>query len=619
MSAKGRRGTRERRRIAKGIYHDKYGLAATVKVNNVQREKRFPPDTPIKKMRPWQDETRASLRTRPKEARHTLAYDAPRYIELMGNQLVSIKDRERNLGHWVEKFGDIPSLELERHLSELNTQLHEWRKERSGATCNHRRDALMNLVRVLYGSKAASGLADLVTFPKPPPKPRWLERAHVADVLAKLEPGTKLAARLHLLHWTGIRPSQMGLLTRDDFHLNEDPPQVSVPRGKGGRNAVIPLIAEGVGAAREFIALEAFGAWKTEKANKALTKAALEAGRKRFTTYQIRHTFATALRQTGADVADIQKLCGHTNPKTTEIYAPANLKKQQEAIERVCRTEKAKRQIAEDAADISGTDRDVPFLVAISNQIEEGTDTTVSEAAAERLHTLYTDQLRQSLRPPVGPMVNAEQTRAMIRRAGGGAPGLYEEPDATTWIWSDLHLGHEESLAVFDRPFRTPDEMDQAMRHAWYELVGVDDVIICLGDVGVDSSIGVDHQAWWREAPGAKWLVVGNHDVDPVNQVVPVSVDRTAITLFTPGEPPLLLTHVPLLGVPAGCINVHGHVHGKESPSRNRHINVNVEQLNYRPARLRDVRRLALRLLQGRTVPGHRTRERLDIVESSMP
>ena len=143
------------------------------------------------------------------------------------------------------------------------------------------------------------------------------------------------------------------------------------------------------------------------------------------------------------------------------------------------------------------------------------------------------------------------------------------------------------------------------MRYAWYELVDVDDTIICLGDVGVDSSIRVDHQAWWREAPGAKWLVIGNHDVDPVNQVWPLEVDRTAVTLAAPGDPPLLLTHVPLLQVPHGCVNMHGHGHQKESPSRNRHLNVSVEQLNYRPAKLSDIRRLARRLLERRTVPGH--------------
>ena len=97
-------------------------------------------------------------------------------------------------------------------------------------------------------------------------------------------------------------------------------------------------------------------------------------------------------------------------------------------------------------------------------------------------------------------------------------------------------------------------------------------------------------------APGRKLPVLGNHDLDRFNQVLPVAVDRTAITLFAPGEPLLLLTHVPLLQVPASCANVHGHVHEKESPSRNRHVNVSVEQLNYRPARLCDIRRLALRL-----------------------
>ena len=102
----------------------------------------------------------------------------------------------------------IRTLVLERHIGELNEQLHGWRKEREAATCNHRRDALMNLVRVLYGKKAASGLSDLVTFRKPRAKPRWRTISDVTEVLAQLEPGTKVRARLLLLQWTGMRPSQ---------------------------------------------------------------------------------------------------------------------------------------------------------------------------------------------------------------------------------------------------------------------------------------------------------------------------------------------------------------------------------------------------------------------------
>ena len=244
---------------------------------------------------------------------------------------------------------------------------------------------------------------------------------------------------------------------------------------------------------------------------------------------------------------------------------------------------------------------------------------SVPDAAAERLHALYIDELVHSLMPSVHPMVDTRQTQALIRNARATGSGLCEAPDETTWIWSDLHLGHKVSLGVFFRPFGTVRWADQAMMDAWYDLVGADDTIICLGDVGVDGSVQAHHQRWWREAPGDKWLVLGNHDVDPVNQARPVAVGRTAATLFAPGDPPLLLTHVPLLQVPHGCVNVHGHVHQRESPTTNRHINVSVEQLNYRPSRLSDIRRLARRLLEGRTVPGHSTRARLNVVERVMP
>ena len=69
---------------------------------------------------------------------------------------------------------------------------------------------------------------------------------------------------------------------------------------------------------------------------------------------------------------------------------------------------------------------------------------SVPDAAAERLHALYVDELQRSLTPPVHPLMNARQTQALIRRARDGGPGLCEQPDATTWVWSDLHPGHKE-------------------------------------------------------------------------------------------------------------------------------------------------------------------------------
>jgi hypothetical protein len=49
---------------ARGIRRDRYGWRAYVKVGTLQREKRYPPDTPVSTMKRWRDDTRAALRAR---------------------------------------------------------------------------------------------------------------------------------------------------------------------------------------------------------------------------------------------------------------------------------------------------------------------------------------------------------------------------------------------------------------------------------------------------------------------------------------------------------------------------------------------------------------------------
>ena len=69
----------------------------------------------------------------------------------------------------------------------------------------------------------------MVRFAPPPPRPRWVNRRHIADVLAQLTPGSVTRVRLGLMHWTGMRPSQMGRLRAEDFRLDEPIPYVAVP------------------------------------------------------------------------------------------------------------------------------------------------------------------------------------------------------------------------------------------------------------------------------------------------------------------------------------------------------------------------------------------------------
>ena len=184
---------------------------------------------------------------------------------------------------WVQRFGHLRTLEFPQHTAALNDHLRQWRETHSASACNHRRDALTNLVKVLYGRRAAADFVDLVRFAPPPPRPRWLERTHIADGLEHLTPGSKSVVRLRLMHWTGVRSSQ------------------------------------------------------------------------------IRHAFATGLRRTGSDVADIQDLYGHTDPETTMIYAPPQLQKHADAIARLERADRVQtpvphgKRLAETAGSLRGS------------------------------------------------------------------------------------------------------------------------------------------------------------------------------------------------------------------------------------------------------------------------
>ncbi len=242
------------------------------------------------------------------------------------------------------------------------------------------------------------------------------------------------------------------------------------------------------------------------------------------------------------------------------------------------------------------------------------------EELAERLRTVYIEELARSLKPSGLHGMHSIQAQTMLDHAYNGDPIIYEEPDKTTWIWSDLHLGHDSSIGAFGRPFHNAWSADKAMHHAWAERVGDDDTIICLGDVSLDACLRSHHIFRWRQSPGFKVLVLGNHDVEPVNGVKQLDIERTTLMLAAPGNPPLLLTHIPLVQAPHGTVNVHGHIHDKPAPTPHRHINISVEQLGYAPANLKDVRRLARRLLEGRYVPtDDNTRAMLDTVRTTMP
>jgi calcineurin-like phosphoesterase family protein len=80
----------------------------------------------------------------------------------------------------------------------------------------------------------------------------------------------------------------------------------------------------------------------------------------------------------------------------------------------------------------------------------------------------------------------------------------------TTWLTSDLHLGHANIIRYCGRPFDGVDHMDAELCRRWRERVMPDDVIWVLGDLAMGRI--AESLALVAGLPGEKHLVAGNHD-----------------------------------------------------------------------------------------------------------
>ena len=175
----------------------------------------------------------------------------------------------------------------------------------------------------------------------------------------------------------------------------------------------------------------------------------------------------------------------------------------------------------------------------------------------------------------------------MRRALNEHGAGILDAPDEAVNVWSDQHLGHANIMGYRDRPFFNVDEMDAALWSNWQIGVDPQETLVCVGDLAMGRGISDDTWEKVRAAPGrTKILVVGNHDVTGQGSLRVEGFHRVKAVLTSPGNPPLIWTHAPLPNVPAGHVNIHGPQHAALKPADSPHINVSVEQLDYRPVAL---------------------------------
>ena len=164
------------------------------------------------------------------------------------------------------------------------------------------------------------------------------------------------------------------------------------------------------------------------------------------------------------------------------------------------------------------------------------------------------------------------------------------------WLISDTHFNHKNMIEWrTGRPgFSSVEEMNQLMIDNWNSNIKQGDIVYHLGDVFMGS------QDWfksnWPRLNGRKRLIVGNHD--DIKFLSCGGFFSKVLMWRKFQEFGILLSHVPL---DKGSLynwksdeylhNVHGHTHRNNHEDVDTYTNICVEQTNYKPINIEEVRK----------------------------
>ena len=215
----------------------------------------------------------------------------------------------------------------------------------SPATAARRRASVRQFYKFVLGETwRADDPSRRVDAPKQGrPLPKVLSREEVDAIIAAAAAkdgaeGLRLACMIELIYASGLRVSELTALPL--AALMRDPAYLMVT-GKGGKDRLAPLNTPARAAVKAYLAVrksflakgDAANPWLFASRGKAarltprrfaqlLDEAAADAGvdPARVSPHVLRHAFATHLLEGGADLRVVQKLLGHADIATTQIY-----------------------------------------------------------------------------------------------------------------------------------------------------------------------------------------------------------------------------------------------------------------------------------------------------------
>lgn len=256
----------------------------------------------------------------------------------------------------IEKEQDITKVNrefVESYLASLKA------RDYKESSINRKISALKHFYKFLLSEGyVSSSPLEFITHGKLEKKiPKYLTHEEVQKILDHLRHGSKnndflrLRAMFEITYASGLRVSELvSIKVNQVKFIEEDNSGYIIIEGKGGKERIVPLYSHAIEAIREYskkaLGNEYSGVYLFPSIGKTghitrqrffqlLKKLAVDIGidPDNISPHTIRHSFATHLLDSGADLRVIQEILGHSDISTTEIYTHISKNKLKKVME----------------------------------------------------------------------------------------------------------------------------------------------------------------------------------------------------------------------------------------------------------------------------------------------
>ncbi len=157
---------------------------------------------------------------------------------------------------------------------------------------------------------------------------------------------------------------------------------------------------------------------------------------------------------------------------------------------------------------------------------------------------------------------------------------------------ADTHFDHAKLWSVWDHRKKG---FEKEIVKAWNSVVSKYDKVLHLGDVSISNQGNTVF--WTKQLNGRKYLIRGNHDnhTDGWYRTCGFETMPNAYKKFGQKDGSyihVLFTHEPVVDLPKGWFNIHGHLHGDSHRgilTTKNHFDVGVDAVGYKPIPLYEI------------------------------